>query len=141
MTMLDVDADASGSVDGRVWLRVLAGLSGLFWGFFFYGLIDLLALAQGAQFHAALVLSTEVPKIQASPAFGADGLIVVVWDEGSDADPRHVGAALLGPQVKPSRSAAKLDHYSLLRTLEDGFGIHRHLAHAAHAHAFNGIWR
>jgi hypothetical protein len=30
----------------------------LFWGFFFYGLIDLLACAQGAQFHAALVLST-----------------------------------------------------------------------------------
>ena len=86
-------------------------------------------------------LAREVPKIQASPAFGADGLIVVVWDEGSDADPRHVGAALLGPQVKPSKSAAKLDHYSLLRTLEDGFGIKRHLAHAAHAHAFAGIWR
>ena len=31
---------------------------GLFWGFFFYGLIDLLAFAQGEQFHAALVLST-----------------------------------------------------------------------------------
>src|SRR6478736_5740314 len=86
-------------------------------------------------------LAREVPKIQASPAFGSDGLIVVVWDEGSDADPLHVGAALLGPQVKPSRSAAKLNHYSLLRTLEDGFGIRRHLAHAARAHAFTGIWR
>ena len=31
---------------------------GLIWGFFFYGLIDLLAYAQGEQFHAALVLST-----------------------------------------------------------------------------------
>ena len=58
MTMLDVDADVSGSVDRRLWLRVLAGLFGLFWGFFFYGLIDLLAFAQGEQFHAALVLST-----------------------------------------------------------------------------------
>src|SRR6478736_5956283 len=86
-------------------------------------------------------LAREVPKIQASPAFGSDGLIVVVWDEGSDADPLHVGAALLGPQVKPSRSAAKLNHYSLLRTLEDGFGIRKHLAHAARAHAFTGIWR
>jgi acid phosphatase len=86
-------------------------------------------------------LAREVPKIQASPAFGSDGVIVVVWDEGSDTDPLHVGAALLGPQVKPSRSAARLDHYSLLRTLEDGFGISRHLAHAAHARAFTGIWR
>ena len=58
MTMLDVDANASGGVDPRVWLRVLAGLFGLFWGFFFYGLIDLFAFAQGAQFHAALLLST-----------------------------------------------------------------------------------
>jgi len=65
----------------------------------------------------------------------------VVWDEGSDADPLHVGAALLGPHVKSSTSAAKFDHYSLLRTLEDGFGITRHLAHAAHAHAFTGVWR
>ena len=58
MAMLDVDADVSGSVDRRLWLRVLAGLFGLFWGFFFYGLIDLLAFAQGEQFHAALLLST-----------------------------------------------------------------------------------
>src|SRR5690348_3332256 len=87
-------------------------------------------------------VAREVPKIQASPIFGSDGLIVVVWDEGSDADPLHVGAALLGPQVKAgSTSAAKLDHYSLLRTLEDGFGIGRHLSHAARARAFSGIWR
>ncbi len=87
-------------------------------------------------------LAREVPKIQASPAFGSDGLIVVVWDEGSDADPFHVGAALLGPNVKlGSTSAARFDHYSLLRTMEDGFGISRHLAHAASAHAFTGIWR
>ena len=65
----------------------------------------------------------------------------MVWDEGSDADPLHVGAALLGPGEARVTSAAKLDHYSLLRTLEDGFGISRHLAHAARAHAFTGIWR
>ncbi len=40
------------------WLRVLAGLLAVFWGFLFYGLIDLLAFAQGPDFHAALVLST-----------------------------------------------------------------------------------
>jgi len=86
-------------------------------------------------------LRREIPNIEASPAFGKDGLIVVVWDEGSDTNPLHVGAALLGPQVKPSRSATRLDHYSLLRTLEDGFGIPQHLAHAARAHAFADIWR
>src|SRR3954451_21801440 len=58
MAMRDLDADVSGSVDRRLWLRVLAGLFGLFWGFFFYDLIDLLAFAQGEQFHATLLLST-----------------------------------------------------------------------------------
>jgi hypothetical protein len=85
-----------------------------------------------------------VPKIEASPAFGADGTIIVTWDEGEDPplDPRHVGLALLGSHVKPGvYSGTRYTHYSLLRTLEDGFGIRRHLAHAAHARAYAGIWK
>src|SRR3954468_23164702 len=58
MAMADAVAEVAPSVTGRPWLRVAAALLGLFWGFFFYGLIDLLAFAQGEQFHAALVLST-----------------------------------------------------------------------------------
>ena len=86
-------------------------------------------------------VAREVPKIQASGAYGPDGLIIVVWDEGSDTNPLHVGAALIGPQVRPGILTRRLSHYSLLRTLEDGFGISRHLAHAARARAITGIWR
>ncbi len=87
-------------------------------------------------------VAREVPKIQASPAYGTDGLIIVVWDEGSDTDPLHVGAALIGPRVTPgSTLSTRLTHYSLLRTLEDGFGISQHLAHAAQAKAITGVWR
>ena len=39
-------------------VRILAALSAAFWGLAFYGLIDLLAFAQGAEFHATLLLST-----------------------------------------------------------------------------------
>jgi phosphatidylinositol-3-phosphatase len=88
-------------------------------------------------------LGREVPKIEASPAFGADGLIIVVWDEGADPPlaPLHVGAALIGSHVTAgATNAQRLTHYSLLRTLEDGFGITRHLAHAAKAKAITGIW-
>jgi hypothetical protein len=88
-------------------------------------------------------VAREVPKIQSSPAFGTDGLIIVVWDEGADPprNPLHVGAALIGSHVKPRTLHRRLTHYSLLRTLEDGFGIRRHLAHAARASAIRGIWR
>jgi phosphatidylinositol-3-phosphatase len=89
-------------------------------------------------------VAREVPKIQASPAFGSDGLVIVVWDEGADPprDPLHVGASFVGPQVRPgSVLARRVTHYSLLRTLEDGFGISKHLARAAKAPAITGIWR
>jgi hypothetical protein len=88
-------------------------------------------------------VAREVPKIQASPAYGSDGLIVVVWDEGADPprNPLHVGAALLGAHVRPGTLGRRLTHYSLLRTLEDAFGISRHLAHAARAAAITRIWR
>jgi hypothetical protein len=89
-------------------------------------------------------LAREVPKIEASPAFGANGKIIVTWDEGEDAplNPRHVGLALLGSHVQPGvYGGTRYTHYSLLRTLEDGFGISRHLAHAAHARALAGIWK
>jgi hypothetical protein len=48
-------------------------------------------------------LAQEVPKIQASPAFGSDGVIVITWDEGADPPhkPGHVLTAVLGPLVRP----------------------------------------
>jgi hypothetical protein len=49
---------AGRSPDRRSGLRIVAGGFALFWGLAFYGLIDLLAFAQGEQFHAALLLST-----------------------------------------------------------------------------------
>jgi hypothetical protein len=39
-------------------MRILAALLATFWGLAFYGLIDLLAFAQGPEFHASLLLST-----------------------------------------------------------------------------------
>jgi phosphatidylinositol-3-phosphatase len=89
-------------------------------------------------------LAREVPKIEASPAFGPEGTLIVTWDEGADPprDPKHVGLAVVGPAVRPGvYGRVRYTHYSLLRTLEDGFGITHHLAHAAHARVFGGIWR
>jgi hypothetical protein len=39
-------------------VRILAALLATFWGLAFYGLIDLLAFAQGPEFHETLLLST-----------------------------------------------------------------------------------
>jgi hypothetical protein len=89
-------------------------------------------------------LSREIPKVEASPAFGSNGTIIVTWDEGSDPplNPKHVLMAVIGPSVKPGVYAGgRFNHYSLLRTLEDGFGLGRHLAKAAKAKPINQIWK
>ena len=95
-----------------------------------------------------------VPQIVASPAFRRDGLLVITFDEGTDgkaccgeqglADgplPGQIGpgggrtgAVLLSPFIKPGTvSTRAYNHYSLLRTVEDFFGL-SHLGYAAAAH-------
>ena len=71
------------------------------------------------------------------------GVVYVVFDEGaSDAGGGgRVPALVLGPLVRPgARARMPLDHYSLLRTVEDGWHLPR-LARSAAARAITGIWR
>lgn len=49
-------------------------------------------------------------------------LVVVTWDEGGNRDNRIL-TLLLGPVVKPGKYGTSLTHYSLLRTIEDNFGL------------------
>jgi phosphatidylinositol-3-phosphatase len=72
-----------------------------------------------------------------------DGVVFVVFDEGRDEDAAggHVAALVLGPLVRPgSRSVQLLDHYALLRTIEDGWKLPR-LGRSASAPVIAGIWR
>ncbi len=93
-------------------------------------------------------LQTWVPKILASPAYQQDGLLIVTFDEsgGALADSSaccgegpsanvllpgiaglgggKVGAVVLSPFVKGGTvSATDYNHYSLLRSVEDLFGL------------------
>jgi hypothetical protein len=88
-------------------------------------------------------LASEIPKIQASPAFGPYGVIFITWDEGSDPPyrPAHILTAILGPQVRAGAIDRKRhDHYGLERTLATGLGL-TPLAHARAATPITTIWR
>ena len=52
-------------------------------------------------------------------------LLVVTWDEGGEEDSHHneVLTMFLGDVVTPGRYDARLTHYSLLRTIEENFGL------------------
>lgn len=101
-------------------------------------------------------LTLWVPQIMASPAYKDGGLIMITFDEGntdtaccgetSGVSPSHpnvaepgmqgpgggkVGAVLLSPFIRPGTvSTADYNHYSMLRTIEDIFGL-SHLGDAA----------
>jgi hypothetical protein len=84
-------------------------------------------------------LAQWVPKILDSPAFEKDGLLIVTFGELNPPDPTaaapavgkpKVGALLLSRFVSPGATdPAAYDPYSLLRTIEDLFGLD-HLAEA-----------
>jgi acid phosphatase len=52
-------------------------------------------------------------------------LLVVTWDEGGEGDGEHnrVLTILLGDVVSPGRYDTRLNHYSLLRAIDDNFGL------------------
>jgi hypothetical protein len=112
--------------------------------------------APGGPADASAFLSTVVPEITSSKAYRKDGLIVITADEapsggeladsslccGQPAYPNYtspqlnhgggaVGALVLSPFVKGGTSSQEpYNHYSLLRTVEEVFGL-GHLGYAA----------
>lgn len=66
-------------------------------------------------------------------AMGARGLLLLTWDEGSSdngccrlASGGHVAAVVAGAQARAhARLRTPVDHYSVLQTIEDLFGVRR----------------
>ncbi len=53
-----------------------------------------------------------------------DSLVVLTWDEGYDRT-NSIPTILYGPMVKPGRYPERIDHYNVLRTLEDAYHLRR----------------
>jgi acid phosphatase len=51
-----------------------------------------------------------------------DTLIILTWDEGYD-DANTIPTILVGPMVRPGRYGRRIDHYNVLRTIEDMYGL------------------
>src|SRR4051794_9362980 len=72
-------------------------------------------------------------------ADGHNSLLVVTFDEDNGSSANHIATILVGPMVAPGTSDQRVDHYNLLRTLEDMYGL-RPLGRAADAAPFAGVW-
>jgi acid phosphatase len=74
---------------------------------------------------ASLWLSNFVRSLQGTLGMHQRTLLVVTWDEGGESDGEHnrVLTLLLGDVVVPGRYDERLNHYSLLRAIDDNFGL------------------
>ena len=70
-------------------------------------------------------LRSFVPRITDSPAF-ADSVLFITWDEGtsSEGGGGHVALVATSPLAPPGRTSGQAhDHYSLLHTIEEAWGL------------------
>jgi acid phosphatase len=79
--------------------------------------------------------------LQAYAAWAAlhDSLLVVTADEDDYGSANRILTLLYGAHVRAGTSAQRVDHYSLLRTLEDMYGLPR-LGLSAGAQPISGVW-
>jgi acid phosphatase len=68
-----------------------------------------------------------------------DSLLVVTFDENSGSPGNLIPTFLVGPMVARGTTAQRIDHYSVLRTLEDMYGLPP-LGEAASRDPIGGIW-
>ncbi len=69
-------------------------------------------------------LSQVVPEIEATSAWRKGGVLVITWDEGEDSA-NHILTLVIRPGQPHQVSSRYYDHYSLLATIEDRFGVAR----------------
>jgi hypothetical protein len=96
-------------------------------------------------------LATEVPKIEASRAFRENGMIIILYDEDErdgGVQPAnvldqggHTVCAVISPLVVPGEYPATTYSYSVLRTLQDGFGAFPYLGYANQVGPLPLLWR
>jgi hypothetical protein len=69
-----------------------------------------------------------------------DSLLIVTFDEDNGSQSNQVVTIFVGQQVKPGRYGKPVDHYNLLRTIEQAYGL-RHDGEAARHYPITWIWR
>ena len=69
-----------------------------------------------------------------------NSLLIVTFDESGHDRDNHIATFAVGQRVVPGPIAKRADHYRLLRTLEDLYGLPP-LGHSAQASASGGLWR
>lgn len=68
-----------------------------------------------------------------------NSLLIVTFDEDDDSAANHIPTVFAGPMVRPGEVADRIDHYTILRTIEDAYQLPP-LGAAAATPPITGVW-
>ena len=69
-----------------------------------------------------------------------DGLLIVTWDEDDGGHSNHIPTIFVGQEVRQGRYGKPIDHYNVLRTIEQAYGL-PYRGQAARHYPITWVWR
>ncbi len=69
-----------------------------------------------------------------------NSLLIVTWDEDDDNHNNQIATIFVGQVVKPGHYSEMINHYNVLRTLEDMYGL-PHLANTKTVKPITDVWK
>ncbi len=69
-----------------------------------------------------------------------NSLLIVTWDEDNGSEGNRVATIFAGAMVKPGKSEQRINHYTLLRTLSEMYGL-PYLGESAQQKPISGVWQ
>jgi len=69
-----------------------------------------------------------------------DSLLIVTWDEDDGFHSNHIATIFVGQQVRPGRYGKPIDHYNVLRTIEQAYGL-PYRGEAARHYPITWVWK
>ena len=69
-----------------------------------------------------------------------NSLLIITWDEDDGSASNQIPTLFIGSMVKPGRYSEQISHYSVLRTIEDMYGLPT-LNESAYVGAISDVWQ
>lgn len=73
-------------------------------------------------------------------AMNNNSVLIITWDEDDGSENNHIPTIFIGGAIKPGLYSETINHYSVLRTIENLYGLPA-LANAANATPITGVWK
>jgi hypothetical protein len=68
-----------------------------------------------------------------------NSLLIVTWDEDDSAHGNQIPTIFVGPMVQPGQYSERINHYNILRTVEDMYGT-GHAGQSANVNPITDVW-